>query len=76
MLNSKERNDCLYSLVYQYLAAKNQNKVYGRENSAAYEHAKGMLVGFCMAYEYRINEVQNFIQVESESGRIIVRLEK
>ena len=76
MINEKEINDCLYSLVYQYLAAKNQNKVYGRENSAAYEHAKGMLVGFCMAYEYRINEVQNFIQIESESGRIIVKLEK
>lgn len=31
MLRTKERNECLYSLVYQYIAEKNQNKVYGRE---------------------------------------------
>ena len=29
----------------------------------------------CMAYEYRINEGQNYIQAESESGRIIVKME-
>ena len=55
MLRATERNECLYSLVYQYVAEKNQNKVYGRENSSALEYAKGKLVGFCMAYEYNIN---------------------
>lgn len=76
MLRTKERNECLYSLVYQYIAEKNQNKVYGRENSSALEYAKGKLVGFCMAYEYNINEVQNFIQIESKTGKILLEMEK
>lgn len=76
MLRATERNECLYSLVYQYVAEKNQNKVYGRENSSALEYAKGKLVGFCMAYEYNINEVQNFIQIESKTGKILLEMEK
>lgn len=76
MLSAKERNECLYVLVYQYIAEKNQNKVYCRENSSAFEYAKGKLVGFCTAYEYNINEVQNFIQIESKSGRILLKMEK
>ena len=76
MLSTKERNECLYSLVYQYIAEKNQNKVYGRENSSALEYAKGKLVGFCTAYKYNINEVQNSIQIESESGRTLLKMKK
>ena len=76
MLRTKERNECLYSLVYQYIAEKNQNEVYGRENSSALEYAKGKLVGFCTAYEYSINEVQNFIQIESKAWRILLKMEK
>lgn len=27
-------------------------------------------------YEYSINEVQNFIQIESKAGRILLKMEK
>lgn len=76
MLNKKERDDCLYSLVNQYIAEQQQNRVYNRESSSAYTFAKGELVGFCTAYQYNIIETPTFVQIESKLGRFLLRMDK
>lgn len=76
VLGTKERDDCLYSLVNQYIAEQHQNKVYNRESSSAYTFAKGKLVGFCTAYQYEIVETDRFVQIKSQAGRFLMRMSK
>lgn len=76
MLRAKERDDCLYSLVNQYIAEQQQNRVYNRESSSAYTFAKGKLVGFCTAYQYEIIETTEFVQIKSSAGRFLMRMVK
>lgn len=75
-MNAKERNDCLYGLLEQYIGTKQQNEVYGRENSEAYTYAKGKLVGFCTAFGYEIKETEKGIWIHSCNGRYITRMIK
>ena len=76
MLQAKERDDCLYSLMNQYIAEQQQNRVYNRESSSAYTFAKGKLVGFCTVCQYEIVETDSFIQIESKAGRLLIRMFK
>jgi len=76
MLKSKEKDDCLYSLVNQYIAQQQQNRVYQRENSDAYTYAKGVLVGFCTAFQYEIKENDKNVDIVTKSGRLMLRMVK
>ena len=76
MLRAKEKEDCLHSLVTEYIAEQKKNKEQQRKISSMYLLAKGKLLGFCTAYEWELLESINILQIRHKNGRLILEIRK
>lgn len=75
-MKAKEKRDLLFSLADTYVIEQSKNKVFGRENSESYSVAKGKLIGACMALGVNIEEDDNSVILNSQSGKYILRVIK
>lgn len=75
-MKSKEKQDLLFALADSYVSEQDKNKVFGRENSESYSVAKGKLIGACMALGVNIEEDDNSVILNSQSGKYILRVIK
>jgi hypothetical protein len=65
-----DKKELIGILVQDYVAEREKNKVWGRENSSSYTFTKGKLVGACMALELEIEETKNFLIIKSRKKTI------
>lgn len=71
-----DKKDLIESCLNQYLGEKENNKVYGRENSEAYTYAKGKLIGVLTAFELDMVESSSHISVQARNGIEILQFAK
>lgn len=76
MMTSRDRHDLLYVLVQNYVIDKRSSQVYGRENSSAYTHSKGMLQGALMAFQLDMEENKNEIIIMTRKNHSFILVYK
>lgn len=71
-MNSADRKVLIQTLVQDYLAEQERNRVFNRENSTGYSIATGKLVGACTAFNLDFEETETGVTVFTQSRKKII----